>query len=464
MKSIFLALGILASIPAAWGQTSNIEYRMVVFALRHGIRHPTPAPPDLQLYTRNRHWSSWYTTQLGCLTPNGVRIAEKLGRYYRETLVQEGLISPDQCPADKNYYIRADSFQRTYWTAQGMAQGLFPQCDATVYAINSTAYQQQVPQPAGNLDCTSENDPLFFPLESGSGAPQMDPQAALLAAAATIGANGSASTVTTNRLTEAYLTPIDVMQTATDCCQPSACPNLPQGELCRLVRLEDNMTSSTSSVSLNGPVDIGGVLSATFLMAYQDGLPMEDVAFGRLSIEQLNPTYMLNNAAFNVMYNTPYVAQAQMSNWMHQILLSLKQKALGMKLPNAVALPSNQVVLFMGHDDNLHGLGALMNVSWINKGYQPFQTPAGSGFVFTMIRNKPNGRHYVKVEYVAQTPDQQRSVSDLTQADPPSIVPLQIPGCESPSDLPYYCPLERFERLVRSSMNPKYLTKVQSLR
>ena len=59
---------------------------------------------------------------------------------------------------------------------------------------------------------------------------------------------------------------------------------------------------------------------------------MEDVAFGRLSIEQLNPTYMLNNAAFNVMYNTPYVAQAQMSNWMHQILLSLKQKALGMKI------------------------------------------------------------------------------------------------------------------------------------
>ncbi len=459
---VFMLLGMQA-IPAP-SEARDIEYRMAVFAMRHGIRHPTPSP-DLQLYAQNRQWSSWYTTQAGCLTANGLRVEERLGAYYRDVLMAEGLIpAGGQCPRNSGYYIRADSFQRTWWSARGMADGLFPQCDSTIYAIDGSEYARQVPRPQGDLVCTSANDPLFFPLQSGTGAPQMNSRQALLAAAGTIGARGDAETVTTRQLTEAFRSQIEVMQTATDCCQPQACPNLPAGDQCTLDRLEDSLVASTEDINLNGPVTIGGVLSATFLMAYQDGLPMQDVAFGQLNLEQLNPTYELNNAAFNVMYNTPYAAQAQMSNWMNQILLSLQQRAEGRKNPNAVALPSNQLVLFMGHDDNLHGLGALMNVSWINTGYQPYQTPAGSGFVFTLIRDRDTGKHFVKVEFVAQTPDQQRRLETLSPTNLPSIAPLQVPGCESPADLPYYCPLNKFSQIMRKAISPKYLTKVPSLR
>lgn len=105
-----------------------------------------------------------------------------------------------------------------------------------------------------------------------------------------------------------------------------------------------------------------------------------------------------------------------------------------------------------------------MGVSWINEGFQPQQTPPGSGFVFTLIRDKKSARHYVRTEYIAQTPNQQRMIEDLSPENPPSEVPLQIPGCKSPSDLPYYCPLEQFVRIVRKSVNPQYLTRVQGLR
>lgn len=463
MSSALLLLGAIVLCSPV--RARDIEYRMAVLAMRHGIRHPTPAPPDLQLYAQNRQWSSWYTTQLGCLTSNGVRVEERLGEYYRHVLVSRGLISGGtECPVDRSYYIRADSFQRTWWSARGMADGLYPGCSAKIYAIDGDTYAQEVPKPTGDLTCTSANDPLFFPLQSGGNAPQMNPQQALLAAAATIGSHGDANTVTTEHLSASFRSQISVMQSATDCCQPAACPNLPLGQKCSLGVLEDTLTANGQDIDLNGPVTIGGILSATFLMAYQDGLPMEDVAFGRLNLEELNPTYELNNAAFNVMYNTPYAARAQMSNWMNQILLALQQRAEDTKKVNAVALPSNQVVLFMGHDDNLHGLGSLMQVSWINEGYQPYQTPAGSGFVFTLIRDRKTRKHFVRVEFVAQTPLQQRRIEPLSFDRPPSIAPLQIPGCESPPDLPYYCPLDRFNKLIRKSMSPEFITRVPSLR
>lgn len=455
-------LGLLFALPSAV-VARDIDYRMVVFALRHGNRHPTPAPPDLQLYAQHRHWSSWYTSQLGCLTANGVRVEEKLGAYYRRLLINRGLV-PLECPSANQYYLRADSFQRTWWSARGFADGLYPSCKATVYAINAEAYAAEVPRPTGDLTCTSENDPLFFPLESSPSPPQMDPTQALLAAAGTIGARGDLGTVLTPNLTEAYRQQIAIMQDVTDCCQPSACPNLPEGEICTLDRLAATLTSTSSAVSLSGPVNIGGVLAATFQMAYNDGLPMEDVAFGRLNPEQLNASNVLNNQDFDVSYGTPYVAEAQMSNWMHQILLALEQKVEGVRRPSAVTLPSNRVALFMGHDDNLHGLGAMMGVSWINRGSQPQETSAGSGFVFTLIRDRGNHRHYIRTDYVAQTPKQQRAIEDLTETNPPSEVPLQIPGCKSPDDLPYYCPYDQFVRIIRRKINPKYLTQVQSLR
>lgn len=462
--SLMTLFGSLTYLAPA--EARDIEYRMAVFALRHGIRHPTPAPPDLALYAQNRNWSSWYTTQLGCLTANGVRVEEKLGAFYRDVLIRQGLIAPsDQCPTDHSYYIRADSFQRTWWSARGMTDGLYPKCDARIYAINGFVYAQQVPTQNGDLVCTSENDPLFFPLEIPTNPPQMNSSQALLAASATVGAQGNVSSVTTGLLTDAYRSQISVLQSATDCCQPQACATLATtGQQCTLNQLADTLVASGSAVTLNGPVSVGGVLAATFLMAYQDGLPMQDVAFGQLSMDQLNPTYALNNTAFSVMYSTPYVAQAQTSTLMNQILLSLQQRAEARKKPNAITLPSNKVVMFMGHDDNLYGLGALMKVSWINKGYQSNQTPAGSGFVFTLIRERDTGRHFVKTEFVAQSPDQQRHMETLTLDNPPSLVPLQIPGCDSPLDLPYYCPLDKFNHLIRKGMSSKYLIKVPSLR
>lgn len=461
-------LSFMIGLGVFWKPSSvmarDIEYRQVVFAMRHGIRHATSSP-DLQLYAQNRNWASWYTTQYGCLTVNGLKNERLLGSYYRDVLINEGLIqNGGKCPVDPSYYIRADSFQRTWWSARGLADGLFPNCQTTVYAINADAYKQQAPKVEGDQTCTSENDPLFFPLQSGTGAPQMNPTEALLASAATIGAHGDASTVTTRLLTDAYQEQIKTLQAATDCCQPSACPNLPVGEACTLDHLQDTLVADSEDVTLNGPVNIGNDLSAIFLMAYQDGLPMKDVAFGMLTLDQLNPTYALTSAAFGVMYHTPYAAKAQMSNWMNQILLALTQRAEDKKRANAVALPSNSVVVFVGHDDNLSGLGSLMNVSWINAGYQPNLPAAGSGFVFTLIEDRQTKNNFVKVEFVAQSPDQQRSLEQLSSTNPPSIVPLQVPGCESPQDLPYYCPLAKFTNIVRRAMSPKYITQVSSLR
>ena len=47
MSLALLLLGAIVLCSPA--RARDIEYRMAVLAMRHGIRHPTPAPPDLQL-------------------------------------------------------------------------------------------------------------------------------------------------------------------------------------------------------------------------------------------------------------------------------------------------------------------------------------------------------------------------------------------------------------------------------
>ena len=453
---IGLSMLLISSIALSGVVTKNssIEDVMVILDLRHGIRKPYAS---LESYTTNQDgFPSWYNTNLGCLTPNGLKVERSLGAYFKNIFITKKLINiapGANCPNDESYYFRSDSFQRTWWSAKGIAEGLFPNCNnINIYAINSPEYNSEIPQNNPGLVCTDANDPLFFPLEDVTNPPKMDPLTGKLSVAGSIGATSTE----TDNLTAAYQSQLDVIQEATTCCQPSACSAIGN---CTLDKIPASIVASESSVALNGPVTTGGVITADWLMGYQDGLTESDVAFG-LTINELKPLFALNNMVFDSMYSAPYIAQAEGSNLMRQILLCLQQGASNRPIRGAVCSPRNKLVMFMGHDDNLHLTAGILRTSWINSGYMPQQTPAGSGFVFTL--SKKNNNYYVKTQFVAQTPDQQRGISnDLINDAIPSIVDLNVPGCISPKDLPYYCPLENFSRIVYSAINAKFITPVQ---
>ena len=453
---IGLSMLLISSIAQSGVVTkdSSIEDVMVILDVRHGIRKPTAS---LESYTTNPGgFPAWYNTNLGCLTPNGLKVERSLGAYFKNIFITKKLINiapGANCPNDESYYFRSDSFQRTWWSAKGIAEGLFPNCNnINIYAINSSEYNSEMPQNDPGLVCTDANDPLFFPLEDVTNPPKMDPLTGKLSVAGSIGATSTE----TDNLTAAYQSQLDVIQGATTCCQPSACSAIGN---CTLDKIPASIDASESSVALNGPVTTGGVITADWLMGYQDGLTEGDVAFG-LTINELKPLFDLNNMVFDSMYSAPYIAQAEGSNLMRQILLCLQQGASNRYTRGAVCSPRNKLVMFMGHDDNLHLTAGILRTSWINSGYMPQQTPAGSGFVFTL--GKKGHKYYVKTQFFAQTPDQQREISNgLINDAIPSIVDLNVPGCISPKDLPYYCPLENFSRIVYSAINAKFITPVQ---
>lgn len=454
---IFLTMLCISAIAQSGVLTkkSSIEDVMVILDVRHGIRKPDAS---LESYTTNPGgFPAWYNTNFGCLTPNGLKVEKSLGSYFKNIFITKKLINITpgaNCPNDESYYFRSDSFQRTWWSAKGIAEGLFPNCNKiNIYAINSSEYNLEIPQNAPGLVCTDANDPLFFPLEDITNPPKLDPLTGKQSVAGSIGA----TLTETDNLTAAYQSQLDVIQEATNCCKPSACSS--EIENCTLNKIPASIDASESSVALNGPVTTGGVIVSDWLMGYQDGLAESDVAFG-LSIKEVTPLNSLNNIVFDAMYNTPYIAQAEGSNLMRQILLCLQQVASNKHIRGAVCSPRNKLVMFMGHDDNLHLTAGILRASWINLGYMPQETPAGSGFVFTL--GKKDHIYYVKTQFLAQTPDQQREISNgLINGAIPSIVDLNVPGCISPKDLPYYCPFENFSRIVSNAINVRFITPVQ---
>jgi 4-phytase/acid phosphatase len=79
-------------------------------------------------------------------------------------------------------------------------------------------------------------------------------------------------------------------------------------------------------------------------------------------------------------------------------------------------------------------------------------TPPGGALIFELWRDA--AKYSVRVYFSAQTLEQMRSASPLTQKDPPQRVPLLLPGC-SAQDLA--CPLPAFIETVNQVIDGNYV-------
>lgn len=390
-----------ASAPAG----SSLKLERVIMLMRHGVRPPTRAivaPPGVA----DSAWPSW-PVDYGLLTPHGYDAVRLLGVWDRANWAERGLLPAGGCPAAGDVEVAASSKSRTQETARALVEGMAADCAIPIA-----------------FPASPEADVEFHPIEAH--VMPIDADEAVRAVEALAPPGGMAAEV----VRQAEL--LDLIQRALGCCAPVYCAEqgLPAGCSLRDVR-PGIVRNENDRPDIGEPFGMVSTISQTFLLQYLEGMPMSDVAWGRLSRDEIERLLVLNTLKFHYEGHAPYVAARAASPLARRMLTAMEGGA--------------KLTVLVGHDTNISDLGGLLDLHWKVPSYPRDNPPPGGALGFEVLSDA-SGARFVRAFYRAQTMDQVRELQPLSDANPAAYEYLPIPGCEAP------CRLETFDALVRGRL------------
>jgi 4-phytase/acid phosphatase len=428
--AVVMSAAVLLTNHLAEAQTvDNTTLKFALVFSRHGVRPPTKTNDAYQPYAVST-WPSW-SVPVGNLTTHGAQLMTLMGNYYYSYFQQQGLLSGDQRKDVRKVYYYADNAERTYATAQALAAGMFP--------LVATQVNEYTP--------TTASDPLFYPVKVNLGSPDVN-----LAAAALNGRIGS----NPSQLQTAQTLQFQLLESALLNQPIETDPTLAPSGLTSVAAQPLTVTpgSGGSIVGFSGGIDTASTLTEIFLLEYTDGKAMSDVAWGRLTPQQIQQVTQLHTLDFNLVDRTPYLAQTQGSNLLQHIRATINQAATGTATPDAIGPLYDSVLMLVGHDNQLAAVGGLMNVDWQPATFAQDDTPPGGGFVYE-LRQNPDSSYIVRLYFINQTMDQMHNATPLTLQSGPSIAPIFVPGAST--NTPHFdMPLAAFNAMVTNAINAQY--------
>jgi 4-phytase/acid phosphatase len=420
--SAFLAAIVPAAaqipIPPGW------QAERVVALGRDGVHAPLQTEPEKRVATP---WPVW-PVQPGFLTPHGAELMRLMGGYYRALQGGRGLTQTDDCPPAGTVAAWTDNDQRSRETGTALLLGMYPRC------ANVT--------PRSQADLTTP-DLLFHPRPTASC--PMDANSNRAALLARIG--GDFSSVLREyapqlSLMQATLCPPALAGGQTRCGLSAEAPAVqprPDGQL-----------------ALTGPIAIGSAAAETFAMESAEGLPANQVAWGRLSGDAaIRDLLKIHRLEIDLAEKTLPIAQQRGSSLLSQIVMTLQD---GHKFPGApnIAEPVRLAIL-IGHEANVAHIERLLNLGWQGPGLQANEASPGSALAFELFREVSTGRRYVRLAHFAQTPEQMRQATVLSLAERPGVAVVDLPACAAFA-YQQSCPLERFVEIARAAIDPGCVT------
>ncbi|MFI5001234.1 MAG: histidine-type phosphatase [Reyranellales bacterium] len=410
-------------LPAA---AQQLQLESVVLLSRHGVRSPTEPLDELDKRVASP-WARWPVAP-GELTPRGAELMTLMGGYYHALYAGRGLLPAADCPAAGTVAAWADIDQRTRLTAQSILDGLYPRCGL------KERHQVDLSRP----------DSLFHPPKSGGACP-VDPERAKAAVLERIGGNFTS-------VLKEYAAPLAAMQAIL--CPPE----LSAGKVaCGLEAAPAELeTRRSGGIVMKGPIAIGSTAVEIFLLESAQGMPHEQVAWGRLKGDAtLHDLLVVRALQFDLMERTLYLARQQGSNLLATILTTIEDRR---SFPAAAASPDGpRFVLLVGHDTNVTNMAGLLGIGWAIQGFQPNEASPGGALAFEVLRDPASGRRYVELAYYAQTLDQMRQVTKLDLDHPAGVSKIDLPACGREAR-GRACPLERFVEIARAAIDPGCLT------
>jgi 4-phytase/acid phosphatase len=425
MRRWTLCAVLIVATLAHEAAAAELSLERVVLISRHGVRSPTDTNPPLADIA-SRPWPSW-PVPAGYLTPRGEKLATLMGEYYRKVFAARGLLAAEGCPGANDIYLWADVDQRTRLTGAALLAGMFAGCGLTV---------QNGP--------TDKADPIFHPVRAGLCT--IDNNRGRAAVLERIGGSFG-SVLRTQR------EPLRKLQAVLGCCAPRLCS---PGQRCTLLTMPSgiDVRHKEGGVSLSGPIAIGSTASEVFLLEYAEGLPHNQVAWGRASRPAaLRPLLRLHRLDFDLIERTPYLAGRQGSALLQQVLEALRQPIERASSGQSVVPGEAKMVIYVGHDTNLANIGGLLGVHWNLRTYLRDATPPAGAMAFELLREPASGRYFVRMAYYSQTLYQMRRVTRLSLANPPVRARIVVPGCV---DLRHgnACPWPDFDARVKQALDP----------
>lgn len=376
--------------------TAGLHLDRVVMLMRHGVRSPTKeqvSPPG----TNDKPWPRWPVGK-GELTEHGADAARLVGVWDRGNWVARGLLPAAGCPAADELTVAASSTPRTSATARAWLKGLAPGCTISV-----------------SFPLTKADDVEFHPFDAHS--MPIDPKQALAAQAAMAPAGGIAADVAAHADLYALLN--QAMG-----CEPRAA--------CDISRMSPELEAKPDGPANIGPaIGEASTISQTFLLEYLQGMPMQDVAWGRLTRGQIATLLQFHTLKYKYEARAPYVADRAASPLAARMLKAVEG--------------GPKVTMLVGHDTNIADLGGMLGLTWQVPGY-PADDPPPAGAVGFEVLTNASGQQLVHAFYRSQTMDQVRDLQPLDAKNPPSYTYLTVPGCAE------LCPLPEFEKIVQAKL------------
>lgn len=373
--ALILTIGVVNTYAADEhaGQEGLTLQRVVLF-MRHGVRPPTKsaeamAPLSDAPWPNEQGWGA----APGELTPHGGMAIRKLGHDLRDYYVGAGLLPTSGSIASQTLIWADGADQRTRETAKMLSRGL----TENGFQTGSVHWSNDLP------------DPLFDALSTHIC--KMDPEAAQSA----VLAEGSLE----NREISVAL---GKMQSVV---APLACYT--GGGIC--LASPSKLTATEQDVKISGPLSTAATISEVFLLEYENGFPMEQVAFNRASASEIAQLLLIHEHTSNLTRRTPYIATRRAFALVQFILNALSSDSVNTNVP-AINAQQNFIVL-IGHDTNLSNLAGVFGLNWHLDG-QPDVTAPGTTIAFEHWRDNKTGQAILQMRLFYQGMEQVRHLSE----------------------------------------------------
>lgn len=388
LAALFLvpAYAIAKNHPEGFDDKYDLE-EMVVLS-RHSIRAPLSGNGSALGNLTSHQWTNWSAAPSE-LTSRGGALETIMGQYFRKYLADQGLFPENYVPTTDDVNIYANSMQRTIATAQYFTSGFMPMANLTV----------------NHRFSPSKMDPVFFPRLTKVN-PEFTAQA-MKEIAAMGGKNGIRGI--NEALKDNYTLIADVLDLQHS---PAAKDGM---------KAFDNYDTEIilevgEEPRMKGSLKDANSASDAFILQYYEEPDSIKAGFGKnLTRDQWTQIAKIKDVYGDVLFAAPIVAVNVANPLLRYMYDELNAEG-------------RKFTYLVGHDSNIASVTAALGVeeyelpNAIEK-----KTPIGSKLVMEKWKAK-DGKEYVSINLVYQTPDQLRNISLLDLDNSPMVFPLQLKG------------------------------------